>query len=165
MAAKDNSTCITCPSGTFNAEVGATSSMACYECPAGTFSGVGTFFFVQTYRYDGEVTLGDINHQTRLDLLRLGPFGMGNPQPKLLVRNVQPKYVEVKGATGRLLKFKFSTPQGPLVEAIWWGQAEQEQILNSNKVDLLGSLQVNRWQGRETLQFKIDDARIANDVT
>jgi single-stranded-DNA-specific exonuclease len=116
--------------------------------------------FVLKRAYDSKVKLSDLTDQTRIELLSLGPFGMGNPQPRLLVCGVQPRHVEVKGATGRLLKFNLLPEGGGRIESVWWGQAAHAQAIAAQPVDLVGSLQVNRWRGRETLQFKVDDARL-----
>jgi single-stranded-DNA-specific exonuclease len=115
--------------------------------------------FIQKYRYDAEISHHSLNNKTRLELLKLGPFGMGNPQPRLLIRGVNVEQLEIKGATGSLVKFHIRTPDQPRVEAIWWGKKEYADELLKGPVDLLGSLQVNRWRGRETLQIKIEDVR------
>jgi len=116
--------------------------------------------FVPKRAYDSEVALSQLTEQTRGELQSLGPFGMGNPQPRLMVRGVQPRNVEVKGATGRLLKFRLIQEGKPPIEGIWWGQAVHAKAIASQPIDLVGSLQINRWRGQETLQFKVDDARL-----
>lgn len=117
---------------------------------------------VLTRNYDCEIQPQEVSETTRQDLLRLGPFGMGNPQPRLLLRNVEPSNIQVRGKTGSLLKFQ-PGPHLRGVEAIWWGQSTHAEALGKQRVDLLGSLGSNRWQGRETLQFKVDDVRSARD--
>jgi single-stranded-DNA-specific exonuclease len=116
--------------------------------------------FVPKRIYDAEVSLSQLTNQTRKELLSLGPFGMGNPQPRLMLRQVQAEQVEVKGATGRLLKFSLRPKNSAPIEGIWWGQAAHAEQLANQPVDLLGSLQVNEWRGRQTLQLKLDDARL-----
>ncbi len=93
------------------------------------------------------------------DLSQLGPFGMGNPQPRLWVRDVQAMGVQTR-ASGRLLKFSVPRGQaGGTVEALWWDHGEDAEHFESGPHDLLATLAEDRWQGRSTLQLQIKDAR------
>lgn len=92
------------------------------------------------------------------ELDRLGPFGMGNPSPALLVPGVRPFAVQVKGAEQRMLKFLVARPGAGAVEAVWWDGASLAEDLGG-PVDLLVKLEENRWNGESRLQLDVRDAR------
>lgn len=93
------------------------------------------------------------------ELAALGPFGMGNPRPRLLLSGVVPFAARVV-ASGRLLKLLIPRTTGAL-EAIWWGGGEHLEAFQGRRVDLLGQLGESVWQGRRDLQLEISDVRDA----
>ncbi|MCO4744327.1 MAG: single-stranded-DNA-specific exonuclease RecJ [Proteobacteria bacterium] len=109
---------------------------------------------VRRYRYDADVDPRDLNESLEHDLSSLGPFGMGNPRPRLAVRGVQARYIDIR-ANGRLLKCRIG---GTKVDAIWWDGAEHKARLEEGPVDLLGKLEIDTWNGRRRLQLVISDA-------
>ena len=40
-----------------------------------------------------------------------------------------------------------------------WDKADLVPSLKDGPLDLLGGLSINRWRGRETVQFRVTDAR------
>ncbi|MBN2797529.1 MAG: single-stranded-DNA-specific exonuclease RecJ [Deltaproteobacteria bacterium] len=111
-------------------------------------------------RADVAINPEDLSEDLVDELDRLGPFGIGNPRPRLLLRGVRPAAVELR-AQGRLLKASLPTGRGAPVELVWWEHPEHEQTFRSEALDLLGHLQVNVFNGRRLLQLSLDDARKA----
>lgn len=116
---------------------------------------------VPTRRVDAVLEASDVDRALLADLRRLGPHGMGNPRPALLVRGVQPRNAVVRGQERSLLKFSILPPGSGWVDAIWWGQAERLEQVQAGPIDVLASLGENVWQGRSTLQLEVRDARDA----
>jgi single-stranded-DNA-specific exonuclease len=110
---------------------------------------------------DAVVGSDQIGQALHGELARLGPFGMGNPAPTLLVPAVRPFGVQVKGAQGSLLKFLVTGGAGRAVEAVWWDASPLAEAMQSGPVDLLASLGENVWNGERRLQLEIQDARAA----
>jgi single-stranded-DNA-specific exonuclease len=113
---------------------------------------------VPVRRVDAEVDAELLSDDLHGELRSLGPFGMGNPEPRLMVRGVRPRRVRTR-ADGRLLSLELPGPGGRTVDAVWWGQGELEARFRDASVDLLGSLSTWRWRGEERLQFNVKDAR------
>lgn len=105
--------------------------------------------------HDGVVLLEEINLDIMKQLEGLAPFGMGNPEPTLVVESVRAMRVqELKG--GHL---RFTACQGAFSHpAIAFGMLERREEL-AGEVDLLVSPQINRYQGRETVQLRVRDVR------
>jgi single-stranded-DNA-specific exonuclease len=108
---------------------------------------------VPKLRHDGEVLLEEINLDVLRQLECLAPFGMGNPEPLMVVRSVRAMQVkELKG--GHL---KFTVCQGAYSHpAIAFGMSERRDELEG-EVDLLVSPQINLYKGRETVQLRVKD--------
>ncbi len=89
-----------------------------------------------------------------LDVLR--PFGIGNPQPKF-VSDVSLVHAQLLGKNQDHLKITAKT-DGMMfpVEMMAWGKADLFTSLSrGQKVQIVYSLDVNKWNGREKVQGKI----------
>ena len=95
------------------------------------------------------------------DLEVLGPFGMGNPVPRLVIPGVQVQGVRRIGKDRSHLKFAIPTAGGT-TDCIWFGQGELEDAIADGPVDLLVTLGRNTWRGVTRLQCLIQDARSAS---
>jgi hypothetical protein len=78
-----------------------------------------------------------------------------------MVREVRIRDVELVGNTRRMVKFRVPRPGRGAVEAVWWDRADLAEALRAQPIDLLGTLAIDRWNGRTKLQFRIRDARPA----
>lgn len=98
----------------------------------------------------------------------MGPYGMGNPEPLFMLQNVLVGAPDIVGANhvrcyirdaegGKSIKgISFRSANGPLGEALLAQQKGQ-----SIPMHLLGKFHVNTWQGRESVDFHIEDATFA----
>lgn len=106
----------------------------------------------------GADLLSDRMHR---ELRSLGPFGQGNPEPRLALEGVTPRKVRLR-ADGRLLALELAGPGGRPVDAVWWGRGDLADTLSGGPVDLLGHLSTWTWRGEERVQFSLKDARVAS---
>lgn len=98
----------------------------------------------------------------------MGPYGMSNPEPVFMLQNVLVSAPDIVGANhvrcyikdaegGRSIKgIAFRASNSELGEALLAQQKGQ-----SIPMHLLGSFHVNTWQGRESVDFHIQDAAFA----
>jgi len=103
--------------------------------------------------YDAEVLLEDIDRKLYDEIQALAPFGNGNPEPLLVCRGVRaqkPAIVADKHVRMSVQQDGYSHP------CIAFGLAERFAEL-SEPVDILFTLSLNCWRGRETLQLQIKD--------
>jgi single-stranded-DNA-specific exonuclease len=110
---------------------------------------------------DAEVPANHLVESLQQELSQLGPFGMGNPEPRLVIPGVRPQQVEVLGKTRAVLKFRIPRDGRGPVEAIWFGRADMLDRLQGT-VDVLGNLSEHRWNGSRRLQIQVSDVRPAN---
>ena len=116
---------------------------------------------VRTRTYDAEVPLAALSLELFAELGRLGPFGMKNPTPQLLLKGIRPQSVRAIGKDKSHLKFRISRSRGPDIDALWWGRGDLVDLLSTSEVDVIGQLGENLYRGRRSLQVEIKDARIA----
>jgi single-stranded-DNA-specific exonuclease len=105
--------------------------------------------------YDGVVLLEELGLDQVMAMEKLSPFGMGNPEPVLLVEKVRARQLQRVG-DGHL---RFIACQGgDSVQAIAFGLAARLEEFQG-ELDLLVSPQINRYNGRETVQVRVRDVR------
>lgn len=110
--------------------------------------------------YDATLPPHEVDARLHAQLQQLAPFGMGNPEPRLVVRDARLVDITRVGAKQQHLKARLSGSQGP-VEVVAWSQGALAGRVGEGPVDLLGSIGENRWKGRRTLQLVVHDARPA----
>lgn len=106
---------------------------------------------------DGELSAAEVTIGLVEEIASLQPFGMGNPEPIFLLKGAN--VVETRILKGEHLKMRISSG-GKLLDAIAFGMAGR---LVHEKVDLAVSLQINEWNGRNTLQLRVKDMRHSLD--
>lgn len=113
---------------------------------------------IRKRRVDAEVAPADIGWELFTQLGSLGPFGMKNPRPRLLLRDVEVSRPRAL-AGGRLLKFTVGS--SPRQSCIWWGEGERADDIEGQRLDLIVQLGENVWNGNRELQLQVVDARDA----
>jgi single-stranded-DNA-specific exonuclease len=88
---------------------------------------------------------------------RLGPFGMGNPEPMFLLRRLRISSVRVVG--NNHLKLMLRGHQGPALTAFGYGMGAFRELPLAGPVDLACSLEINTWNGTEGVQLRLKDLR------
>ena len=112
-------------------------------------------------RIDAALGLADIRGRLVEELGRFEPFGLGNPRPVFLARNVQivdgPRRVKE-----RHLKFAVRQ-QGRVFRVMAWRAAERERELAECRagLDLAFSLTQNTFNGETFTELTLSDARAA----
>ncbi|MNM87480.1 hypothetical protein D3C81_996620 [compost metagenome] len=109
---------------------------------------------------DLECSLEDITLSVIEQLEGLAPFGMDNPSPRLLIRNV--KLVEFKqmGKDGKHLKLTLEQ-HGKMIEALAFGKGETAYLLSKDAmVDIIAEPGINEWNGSRKAQLFIQDLSI-----
>jgi single-stranded-DNA-specific exonuclease len=91
------------------------------------------------------------------ELDRLGPFGMGNPEPTLVFRRLRISSARVVG--NNHLKLMLRGARGPVLTAFGYGMGAWPEFPPADPVDLACSLEINTWNGTEGVQLRLKDVR------
>ncbi|HEV8411255.1 MAG TPA: single-stranded-DNA-specific exonuclease RecJ [Gemmatimonadaceae bacterium] len=113
---------------------------------------------VRELRVDLELPLAEATDDLEKLLRHLEPFGIGNPGPLFLARDVRISTNATKiGANG--VKFTVEGPQGVL-ETVGWGLSERSAELRAGaSVDIAYKLERNEFRGKSSLQLALIDFR------
>jgi single-stranded-DNA-specific exonuclease len=91
----------------------------------------------------------------------LEPHGEGNPQVRFCCRGVEVKAASAFGAERTHLRLWLAQDQ-KVLEAIAWGRAELlEYFRPGQRLDILCSAEINRWDGDPTVRLQLEDVRRA----
>jgi len=109
-------------------------------------------------RIDVEISLQDADWALQEMLLQLEPFGEANPAPLFLSRHLRVVDARPVGKENRHLKLRLGDEQGKQVDAIAFQRGPQQKTLH-RFVDVVYQLEVNKWNGRRSLQLNVVDLR------
>lgn len=123
-----------------------------------------------TLEIDAEVRLEELGWGLMTNLKKFEPFGVGNPRPVFLTRNVQVLNVKSVGTNNQHLKlfvkstnYELRTTNYPV---IGFGLGNWSQKLRpGNVVDVVYQLEENTWNGQKTLQLKLKDLQKTDPLT
>ena len=110
--------------------------------------------------YDLEINLSSVNLDLYKSITKLQPYGMGNPKPKFLIRNCIKTFV--KPAAEIHLIVNLNDIYGNSIKSIAFNciQTEIAKILtdeDDKELDIICTLQLNRWNGNENVELIIED--------
>ncbi|MGD9763919.1 MAG: single-stranded-DNA-specific exonuclease RecJ [Candidatus Binatia bacterium] len=111
--------------------------------------------FVPRLRADGELSLRDVNTGCVEDLGRLEPYGIGNPEPVFLARDVVVRQRRIVGEQ----HLKVVVEQhGRLLPAIGFGMSD-EAIAIGDRLDILFGVMTNEWNDNVSVELRLRDVR------
>ena len=95
----------------------------------------------------------------------LSPFGPGNVEPKFLIENLKLTYSSV--ISKKHIKVIFNSKNNDKVNAIAFnsvGTKLESYLIKKNKryINIVGSLISNNWNGKNNIEFVIDDISVNN---
>ena len=91
---------------------------------------------------------------------KLQPFGMKNPEPVFLTKNLIVEDIRLVGNGGKHLKIRLKSKDlKTYFEGIAFGMGEQNGFKIGDRVDVVYNLSENEWNGNKKLQLKIKDVK------
>ncbi|MBN1389086.1 MAG: single-stranded-DNA-specific exonuclease RecJ [Candidatus Thermoplasmatota archaeon] len=106
---------------------------------------------------DLDLTLSELDLSAISALDLLGPFGMGNPQPVISIRDVSIGYDISSVGEGKHLKFSV-TDQELTLGCIWFNMGEHSgELAPGTMVSIAGMPEVHSWRGDKELQLRVID--------
>lgn len=113
---------------------------------------------------EAEVPISKITKILAKKLEDFEPFGLQNPRPTLATFNLKVSDIRTLSG-GKHLKFKVADPGlgygAHTIDAIAFNMGELENFLQSGQlINLAYNLEINKFNGNETLQFKVKDIQL-----
>jgi len=116
--------------------------------------------FIPLTRVDLAVDLEEIEPGLVDELEALAPFGMGNPTPLVLIREVEAQGMRKIGRDDTHLKCSLAR-NGKVLDAIGFSLAHvSERVTPRARLHLVGELSMNEWNGIRKPQLIIRDVQV-----
>lgn len=114
--------------------------------------------YVQKLNIDSTVELETVTENLISELDLLAPYGIGNPEPVLLSKEVE--IVSQRIFKDKHLGFKVKAG-GKVYDAIWFNMKEPTTL--PDKIDMVFTPEFNRWNGKKDIRIRVLDASWENN--
>lgn len=118
--------------------------------------------FIPTVEVDLRLKVSDVNLKLIEQIGKLSPFGMGNPAPRIVVEGARIR--DMKRIGRDLTHFKALLSDGKTeLDAIGFGFGDAvDELSTLSDVSIMGSLNVNEWNGFRKPQLMIQDLMVGD---
>ena len=107
---------------------------------------------------DKELLIDDVTWNLSNDILKLAPFGVGNPRPVFLFKNVVPASLRIFGKANNHVEMIFKKKNGDKVSAISFFGASANwasRVKEGTTIDLIASVEKSMFRGRPELRLRV----------
>ena len=120
--------------------------------------------FDSNVTWDLELDPAEVTVDLAEPLDQLEPFGKDNERPKFLLRDVTLQGVRFMGADETHARFTAVSQAGARADCVLFRKAQEWRSLlcSEEQVDLIGSIDVQQWQGRTRVQLMIEEMKAWN---
>ena len=115
-----------------------------------------------TINIDLEAKISDLNLEMINSMEQLEPFGMGYPEPKILIKKVSSVYSKIIGKNKTHLSCTLEDIYGSRINAMIFNFENSilRVIEEKREFDVIGKVSLNVWENKKIPQFFIEDLRI-----
>jgi single-stranded-DNA-specific exonuclease len=113
--------------------------------------------FISHTNIDALCNLNDISYELISEIGKLAPFGSGNPEPILCVRNINISSQSVVG--NNHLRMRVSG-NGVSHSSIWFNKGHLINFLSEPALDIVFTPHINIWNGASDIQLKMKDIAV-----
>ena len=110
---------------------------------------------VPSLNVDLELTPDEVDVSLVEEISKLEPFGMSNPSPTFVIKNLTLKEKKLMGSTKEHLKLVTEWSGGTL-DCIWWSRGDVP-LLSGDKLDIAFAPQLNTFNGVTSVQLILKD--------
>lgn len=111
---------------------------------------------------DDDLIEPDLTIQTVNEIKQLEPFGNANELPHVRIRGMRLDRYSTMGRDNSHLRLNLLLGRKSLTGLLWGGAERSRELLGARTVDVVGILEINHWNGRESLQLVLDDFHVAD---
>ena len=104
---------------------------------------------------DIELSIDDVDVSLVEEISKLEPFGMSNPSPTFVVKNLTLKEKKLMGSTKEHLKLIVEGPNGN-IDCVWWSRGDVP-LIAGDKLDVAFAPQLNTFNGVTNVQLVLKD--------
>ena len=116
-------------------------------------------------KIDAIISIDDVTEENYKVIEKLAPYGVGNPKPTFLLKNVSIFAVKEFGKDKNHLELSFKNSKGRIIKAIAFFKTRHDFSIISHrsdlcegmKIDMVASFEKNNFGGRSELRLRIID--------
>ena len=110
---------------------------------------------------DADCVIGfkDVNINLAQQLQQLEPYGVGNPIPTFILRNVWVNEISPI-SDGRHTRLVISDGTSAITAMYFSNSPDSIGIYNGDRIDVLFNLDINEWLGRKSVQLIVKDIKV-----
>jgi len=117
----------------------------------------------RSVKIDMEIFLEDIGGELYDEVLKIAPFGVGNPQPIFLTKELLVSDMRVVGVDGRHITLRLISPENKPIDVIGFNFANRiNEIKIGDRVDVVYSIDREIWNGSVRFKLKLKDFKKIN---
>jgi single-stranded-DNA-specific exonuclease len=114
---------------------------------------------------DGILSANAINEKIYEEISKLGPFGLGNSEPKFIVENLS--FIKINFENDSLIKVLFKNSSGLYLYAICFKNNKEKVVdyiknFKNHKFHIAGKLSCNDWNKQRVIEFIIEDISLTH---
>ena len=117
---------------------------------------------IPTFDADCLVEFDDVNLQLAQQLQHLEPYGVGNPVPTFVMRDVWVNEIS-SISEGKHTRLVLSDGAKTITAMYFSNSPESIGVYAGDKIDILFNLDINEWLGRKSAQLIIKDIKTLSD--
>ncbi len=116
--------------------------------------------FISEITADAVVSVGDMDWNACKQISQLEPYGYGNRTPIFWIKDAVVTSISQIGKTKDHLRLMIKGQYGTFLQCIFFRGGEWfNKLAVGDNIELVGSLEINNWNGKEYLQFNVKDLR------
>ena len=109
---------------------------------------------------DAVADISELTLDAACELAKIGPFGIGNPTPRVQINGAKVADCSTMGQRGAHLNVRLSQGGGS-IRCVWWNRGEMvDRIHRGDAIDLVASVTINEYRGQRSSQLKIEDVKL-----
>lgn len=117
---------------------------------------------IPTLEADAEIDFTDISLRFAEELQILEPYGVGNPTPAFVLKNVYVSEI-TPVSDGKHTRFVFTDGNSYVSAMYFTTSPKQTGVFAGDKVDVLFTVDINEWMGRRSVQLIVKDVKLSCD--
>jgi single-stranded-DNA-specific exonuclease len=113
-----------------------------------------------SYSVDVNITIDDVTNENFNVINKLAPFGMGNPKPTFLFKNIKIFDIKEFGKEKNHLELSFKNSRSRQIKAISFFKTRESfepKLEAGNTINLVATFEMNTFAGRNELRLRIVD--------
>lgn len=115
---------------------------------------------VSPYNVEAEISIDDVTNDNYKIIESMAPYGVGNPKPVFMFRNIPLNSVKEFGKEGNHLEITFMNSKGKIVKAIAFFKTRESyniKITAGASINLIATFGKSTFLGRTELRLRIID--------